>query len=65
MRNKLNPYKLKYGELSEEGESEDFEYVVLTEEEGDIEILHPNKTNEEDKVREGNESLVQRLDLEK
>ena len=64
-RNKLNPYKLTYGELSEDGEPEDFEYLVLTEEEGDIEILHPNKTNKEEKVREGNESLVQSLEPEK
>ena len=58
-RNKLNPYKLSYGELSEEEELEDFEYLELTEGDEDI-ILHP-KTSK-NKVGETSESSVQSLD---
>ena len=46
-RDKLNPYRLTYGELSED-EPEGFEYIELIEGDEDIEILRPStsKNNE-------------------
>ena len=52
-RDKLNINRLTYGELSEEDELENFEYLELTADDEDIEILCPGTSkNKEGKTNE-------------
>ena len=61
-RNKLNPYRLTYGELSEEDESDNFVYLELTEGDGDIEILRPGTSKSN--VTQTKDNTVQTQDPE-
>ena len=56
---KVNPYRLTHGELNEEDKLENFEYLELTGDDEDIEILHPETSK--NKVGEANEKTVQAL----
>ena len=61
-RDKLNPYRLTYGELSEEDEPDNCVYIELAEGNEDIEILRPGTSKSN--VVKTKENTVQTQDPE-
>ena len=61
-RDKLNPYRLTYGELSEEDEPDDFVYLELTKADEDIEVLRPGTSKSN--VTQTKDNTVQTQDPE-
>ena len=61
-RDKLNPCRLTYGELSEEDELDNFEYLELTESDEYIEILRPGTSKSH--VTQTKDNTVQTQDPE-